>query len=392
MCCLVYFTSYVTRINYGASIAEIIVSLKISKSLASMAVTGSFIAYGVGQIGSGIVGDHIKPKTMIFLGLFVTSVCNIVMGALSNVYAMTVVWCINGLAQSMLWPPLTRIMSENLEPDAFEKTCVAVSASASAATIFLYLVIPLFIQLSGWRAIFMFSAACGFAVSVLWVLSIPKLTSASHPLAGGRGTESLVPAAKGGTRFLSFGLVAIMVVVMLQGILRDGITTWMPSYLNDVYHFGTSISILSTAILPVFSIASVYAASYIHKRMKGELKASALIWIAALLCSFGLIFVFSTQVVVSVLLMVVITACMHGINLMLVSVYPARYKNTGRVSTISGIINACTYAGSAISSFGIAALSDFYGWGITIIAWCVIAACGTLLTVLCVKKYKLPAI
>ena len=73
LCCLVYFSSYMTRINYGAAVAEIILSLGITKAMASMAVTGSFITYGAGQIFSGVVGDHIKPKTMIFFGLLVTS-------------------------------------------------------------------------------------------------------------------------------------------------------------------------------------------------------------------------------------------------------------------------------------------------------------------------------
>ncbi len=50
LCCLVYFVSYITRINYQASISAIITDLGITKDLASIAVTGSFITYGLGQI------------------------------------------------------------------------------------------------------------------------------------------------------------------------------------------------------------------------------------------------------------------------------------------------------------------------------------------------------
>ena len=121
LCCLAYFTSYLTRTNYGAAIAEIIYSMGITKTQASMAVTGSFITYGAGQVLNGIIGDHIKPRTMIFSGLFIASACNILMSALSNVYIMTAVWCINGFAQSMMWPPLARIMAENLSPDNYKR-------------------------------------------------------------------------------------------------------------------------------------------------------------------------------------------------------------------------------------------------------------------------------
>ncbi len=391
MCCLVYFSSYVTRINYVAAISEIIVSLGITKSLASMAVTGSFITYGIGQVFSGIIGDRVKPRTMIFVGLLITSICNIIMATLSNVYAMTVVWCINGLAQSMLWPPLTRIMSENLSPSGYEKTCVAVSASASVATISIYLIVPLFITFSGWRFIFLFSAIWGIVVGILWLFTINTLTPSSN-IADEIVLKPNASSLNYNTKIFKFVFILILIIAMFQGILRDGITTWMPSYLNDVYHFGTSISILSTAILPVFSIVSVYIASYIHKLLKNELKANAFIWIVAFVSSFVLIFVFATKIIPSFIMMVIITASMHGINLMLVSVYPSRYKKIGRVSTISGIINAFIYGGSAIASYGIAALSDAFGWKITIITWCIIAFFGTILSIICTRKSNLTQI
>lgn len=401
LCCLVYFSSYITRINYGAAIAEIVLSLGITKASASMAVTGSFITYGLGQILNGIIGDRIKPRTMIFLGLCVTSICNIIMSALSNVYIMTVIWCINGLAQSMLWPPLTRIMTENLSPAKYQKTCVAVSASASAATIAIYLAVPLCITLSGWRSVFLLSAACGLAVGFIWLIFVNSLTSSNHGvnedidkdtdknMGKNMSKKTHNPSINFRTLLFHSGLNYVIVIIMLQGILRDGITTWMPSYINDVYHFGTSMSILNTAILPVFSFISILASSRLYKSVKNEEKTSAIIWILGLICSFILIFVFKSQVVVSVLMMAIITGCMHGINLMLIGIFPARYKGTGRVSTVSGVLNAFTYGGSAISSYGIAALSDKFGWETTIITWCIIALLGTIINIICINNRNL---
>lgn len=386
LCCLIYFTSYITRINYGAAIAEIALSLDISKASAGMVITGSFITYSIGQIVSGIIGDRIKPRTMIFLGLLVTSVCNITMSVLSNVYIMTVIWCINGFAQSMLWPPLIRIMSENLSPDQYQKTCVAVSASSSVASIVIYLIVPLCITLSGWRTVFLLSSACGFVVSFIWIMSINGLTSSSQNINDVVNIKPNTSSMSFRTLFFTLGLFPIMLIILLQGILRDGITTWMPSYINETYHFGTSISILSTAVLPIFTIISLMAASRLYKSVKRELNTSAILWILGLVCSFVLIFVFNSQIVVSILMMAILTGCMHGINLMLIGIFPTRYKNIGRVSSVSGILNAFTYGGSAISSYGIAAISDRFGWKTTIITWCIIALLGTIINLICVNK------
>ena len=47
LCCAVYFVSYITRINYGAVLVEIISDKGITKAAASLVVTGSSITYGL---------------------------------------------------------------------------------------------------------------------------------------------------------------------------------------------------------------------------------------------------------------------------------------------------------------------------------------------------------
>ena len=55
-CVAAYFVSYITRINYGTVLLEIVNSEGITKMAASMAVTGSFVTYGIGQLISGWLG------------------------------------------------------------------------------------------------------------------------------------------------------------------------------------------------------------------------------------------------------------------------------------------------------------------------------------------------
>ena len=75
----------------------------------------------------------------------------------------------------------------------------------------------------------------------------------------------------------------------------------------------------------------------------------------------------------------VLSGAMHGVNLMLVSMVPPLIGGKDRVSSISGLINACTYIGSAVSSYGIALLSGTIGWKSTVLIWILIAVLGTLI-------------
>ena len=76
LCCMVYFMSYLTRMNYSACLAEIQLSLSVSKSAASLPVTGCFITYGAGQLLFGFLGDRFLPRKMIFTGVAGSSACN----------------------------------------------------------------------------------------------------------------------------------------------------------------------------------------------------------------------------------------------------------------------------------------------------------------------------
>ena len=84
----------------------------------------------------------------------------------------------------------------------------------------------------------------------------------------------------------------------------------------------------------------------------------------------------SASIVLSMLLMACIVAFMHGVNFMLIIVVPKRFVKSGKVSTFSGLLNAFTYIGAAISAYGFALLSDAFGWNVTILSWIAVTVVG----------------
>ena len=74
--------------------------------------------------------------------------------------------------------------------------------------------------------------------------------------------------------------------------------------------------------------------------------------------------------------MALIVACMHGINLMLISVVPKRFVAFGKVSTYSGLLNACTYVGASLATYGFAALAQTAGWTLTFLLWTALSLAG----------------
>jgi OPA family glycerol-3-phosphate transporter-like MFS transporter len=177
-----------------------------------------------------------------------------------------------------------------------------------------------------------------------------------------------------------------MLAIVMQGALRDGITTWMPTYIVDTFNLSSSASILTAVAMPLFSVISFRITVYIYTRwIRNEVICGGVLIFSGFISSIVLMFTFSKSVLLSVFMSTLITGGMHGANLMLVCMVPARLAKFGKASTASGVLNSCTYIGSALSTYGIALVAEHFGWAMTIGLWAVVALAGTLA---CVSGYS----
>ncbi|MBQ2966960.1 MAG: MFS transporter [Clostridia bacterium] len=385
---LMYFTSYITRINYGAVIANIEEVEKISKELLSLAITGSFITYGIGQVISGYLGDRFQPKNLIGYAFLVTATMNLLIPFCTSPYQMTAIWCVNGFAQAFMWPPLVRIASEIFTPDEYAKATTYISFGGNFGTIAIYLIAPAIIMLASWRQVFYVTAGCAIVMFLLWCKFCPKITSKK---------KEVVPQEKissenyiGRHPIFSIMMVLVMVAIALQGSLRDGITTWMPTFISESFNLGSKISILTGAILPIFGIFSIQLTSIIYRKkfQKNPLLYVGIIFMIGVASTLCLLLSNGKSVVLSVLFSACLSGTMHGANWVMVCILPMNFKKFGNISTVSGVLNACTYVGSALSAYGIAVLCENFGWTFTIVIWGLIALLGASICIGFSKKYK----
>ncbi len=383
LCAFIYFISYVTRINYGAIIAEMVADTGLSKSALSAALTGSFITYGAGQIISGIFGDRYQPKTLVSLGLVTTICMNLLLPFCTSSVMMTAVWCINGFAQSFMWPPIVKLLTSLLTHEEYARDCIKVSWGGSLGTIAVYLLSPALIVMSGWRCVFWVSAAFGVAGLLLWWRLCPTIAMTT-------AAKSDTPASVAGKHPL-FSLLGILVMlsIVLQGILRDGVTTWTPSYISETYHIGEAIAILTGVLLPLFGMVMHYLAGLLYRKVfPCPPVCTGIIFAIGTLSSLMLVFFSSTNATVSVLFSALLNGCMHGANLLLVCIVPPLMAKGNNVSTVSGVLNACTYVGSALSTYAFPLIAENAGWSATLTSWLWVGVAGTAVTLLCVPLWK----
>ncbi len=377
---LVYFASYVTRINFAVMIVKICSEMSMAKSELAFVITGLTICYGTGQVISGILGDKINPRLLLALGLATATAANILITLCRAVPAMTVVWCINGFAQSMLWPPIVRIMSTSLNDIEYSYTSVRVMWGSSAATLLLYLVCPILLPFMSWKVIMLMCAGVGAAALLLWLSQSPSLFSECNTKKEEKkGSSAELPATVSAPRYSLFPIFLIILGIILQGLLRDGVTNWMPSYMCEAFALSEESAIITAVIPAILSMLSFGLFDFIYRRVfKDEVTSAGFFFVAAVLSSAALYAVNAliSSPVLSAILLAMLIALMHGINLMLISIVPKRFVKSGKVSTYSGVLNACTYIGASISNYGFALLAETKGWGFTILSWIFVSALG----------------
>ncbi len=397
--CMVYFSSYVMRYSYSVSMANIIEVVGLSETEAGAVLTALFLSYGLGQIVSGFMGDKINPFLLILAGVAVGTVCNFVFPLNQSVYYLAVIWAINGFAQAMIWPPMVKILADRFDSNKCATAIVLVSVAANIATVLLYLVIPAILNALDWKSVFYISGAVAGAVGILWgvssVLFIKKKPQASETTEN-INEESMAVAepkkTKAAVKILPMlagaGIISVMFAIVCQGFLRDGITSWFPSYLAKTFSIPTSMSILVTAALSVFAIISLYVYKWIYRRFcRNEITVSIISFgIAALLAL--LLFFLSNQIVVTVGCSALIVGISHGINLMLIAYIPPHFAKKGLASTVSGVTNACTYIGSGVSSYLFALVAERIGWNFVVLFWALVSLLGLVSCLLSLKKWN----
>lgn len=390
LCAAVYFVSYLTRINYSAVLVEMIAETGFSKAALSVPLTCLSVTYGFGQLISGYLGDKFPPEKLIFVGLLVTSGMNLLMPLTSETGLMALIWGINGFAQALMWPPIVKILTTYLRLEDYKNNVVYITFGSNLATVLMYLLSPLAIAFLGWRSVFLIAAAAAFVMAFVWIVRSKKTDSYCDEIA--ETSSASVPAKAGRLNLpvIAVGALAfIILATVMQGVLRDGISTWMPTYITDVFSLDSSISILSGVFLPIFSTVVVVLATKINlKLIRNEALCAAAFFALCIVSNTVLCFTSQTSPVISVALLVIINAATHGVNLMYTTLVVPRFAKYGKTSFITGAINSATYLGSAVSMYGVALITEWFGWSGTMAAWCVIAVIGCLLCLIAARFLK----
>ncbi|MBR3611474.1 MAG: MFS transporter [Oscillospiraceae bacterium] len=399
VCWMAYSFSYIGRLNFSASMAEMTHSGVLLKSEAGAVTTGFFICYGLGQFLSGWLGDKVPPRYLVFTGLTCSSLINLAISFAPPFALMVALWSANGISQALLWAPICKIVSDRVHSERRQKACTALATTMAGGTLFAYILSALLISAKGWQASFISGAVFTFGAALVWIIVTTRIENKTdkngiveeRPVFVDDSGEA-VPHDEIPSNFIKLllvsGLMTLAVASGVQGILKDCMSTWVPTFISDMFEMSAVVSILAGTLLPVFGLFGPLMANKIMMKTRDELSSLFILFVIssaalAMLALFG-----QFSIVISIVALAVTYACSLGQNMFIVGTIPMYFHNVGKVSMITGTLNAVSCLSTAVMSWVTGALVDTTGWGIVMTVWLILSVLAAVSVIFAKRRWN----
>lgn len=382
LCWAAYTFAYVARLNYNASMVEILSQLGTTKEAAGTVSSFFFFAYGAGQLVNGLLAKRYNTKHSVTVALAGSSVINLMMTLCQGIDGMKYLWLLNGVFQSILWSSLIKTLSDNLADSKLSRAVMVMSTTVASGTFIAYGLAALFSYLSlNWTIIFYVASILVGATAVLWFIGMSALQKEKNEDTVAEiktaGKLSLTPV-------FVFSLIVILICAVTNGFIKDGITTWVPSILKEEFGMPSSLSIIVTLLLPVLSIFGTSLVNALHKKQKDENALNGIFYFAAVILSGLIILTLNLKSVPLTLALFGGIAClMSAVNNVITSVVPLYSRDKIDSGLSAGLLNTFCYIGSTLATSLLGRIADTKGWNEVFI--CILIFTAVSFAVCCIS-------
>lgn len=386
VCWLVYSAAYIARGNFSFARSLMMDEGMIDAGIAGTISAVYFICYASGQIFNGILADRKSPFIMVMIGLSVVVGSNMAMTIGGQpAWLLIVWWGINGLGQSMLWSPVFFIVSNILHSKVKFTAITLISVCTPAGKTSCALLSGLALTSGKWQSVFYAASLVIATVLVLWVaiyLSVKKEIIVRRPKPSAEGEQGKKEKAPFGRLIIASGMILALPSLMIHGLFLNGVTEVIPSILTKEYSLTPSASALLDSIIPVVGVFGVFFCNFIYFKLckRNEIKCANILMalniipvVIMLVLAFALSSGFLTSKLGDAVIFVITYGLIYilqlGFGHAIISLLAMRYAKFGLAATMTGLLNAVNYGGSAIATYGMSYAVESLPLWQTVIIW-----------------------
>lgn len=386
ICWLVYSAAYIARGNFSFARSLMMDDGMIDAGIAGIISAVYFICYATGQIFNGILADRKSPFIMVMIGLGVVVGSNMAMTIGGQpAWLLVLWWGINGLGQSMLWSPVFFIVSNILHSKVKFTAITLISVCTPAGKTSCALLSGLALTSGRWQSVFYAASLVIAVVLVLWIaiyLSVKKEIIVRRPKPSAEAEDGKKEKAPFGRLIIASGMMLALPALTIHGLFLNGVTEVIPSILTKEYALTPSASALLDSIIPVVGVFGVFFCNFVYFKLckRNEIKCANILMVLnivpvaiMLVLAFALRSGFLTSKLGDAIIFVITYGLIYilqlGFGHAIISLMAMRYAKFGLAATMTGLLNAVNYGGSAIATYGMSYAVESLPLWQTVVIW-----------------------
>ena len=372
---IIYFSRNVLSVTTPQLISDGIYTTEYIGLLSTLFM----ITYAAGQLINGYIGDIVKVKYMIAIGMITSGICYGAFAFIPSYAVGAVTYALSGFFMSMIYSPMTKVIAENSPDNIATRALLGLALASLVASPLSGIVSMLFM----WRTVFVISIilmmVSGVAIYAVFCRLEREgvITYRNEKSTKKEGTDALKTKqnikdkSSLGTikTLIDNGIIRYTFIAILTGIIRTSVIFWIPTLLSMHLGYSTSASSgLYSAVTLIVSFAP-YIGVFIYKyplRRNINITMSLSFALGAV-AFFAMCAV--TMPVIGVVLLVIALLCGNMASAMLWNVYCPGLKDTGKVSTATGYLDCISYVGGALANIIFANAVEAIGWTRLLIVW-----------------------
>lgn len=374
ICAVAYLSVYVARNLLSAVTPGMVEGGVLTKEQIGTLSSAFLTSYAIGQLINGRVGEVVKAKYMICIGIFLAGVCHVVFPIFAgNQLACFLAYAFAGLFLSMIYAPMTKVVAESM-------SLVYATRSTLSFTFSSFLGSPIAGLLAAWmtwQSVFYAGSSIMMAMGVLCFLAFTLMERKNivrYP------EKQKKTALKGGLKLLlKRGIVKFTLVSILTGVIRTTVVFWLPTYLSERLEFGPEKADLIFTVTSFIIAFSTFIGVGLYEILRRKMNLTLFLSFLASAVFFLLTF-FVRDPVVNIVFLVASILFSNCATTMLWSVYCPSLSDTGLVSSATGFLDFASYMAAAASSSIFANSVSVIGWDGLVLIWFALMVIGVIVS------------
>lgn len=382
LCSVSYLAVYIARNILGAVTPQIIGEGSYTTEFIGSISSVYFTFYAVGQLMNGMLGDKVKARYMISCGLVMAGVCSYIFPQLSgSPWAVRIIYGLTGFFLSMIYAPMTKVVSENTEMIYAVRCHLGYTFSSFLGSPFAGVLAALFV----WQHVFEISSMILLAMGVLCFVLFLCMEKRGIVRYGQYVREDRNERGAGIRALIQQRIIRFTMISIITGVVRTTVVFWLPTYLSQRLGFSAEISASVFTVATLVISMTVFVAVFLYERLNRNMELTLFITFFASAIFFFLVYVVRQPVwnIVFLVLAIMASNCAASI---LWSMYCPSLRDTGMVSSATGFLDFVSYIAAAVSSTIFANAVSVIGWGNLILVWMGLMVWGVAITVPKKKK------